>query len=262
MGDDGIDGADLVDGIEFCLVINGALVGPVNVGNKGRVGLLEMEVLGVHAIGAVDGCGTSHTKDGVSTSLHHRIVGQCHPPPVLDRLEILGRAKRQSRAEIGRIVMVATNEQQPIVSFREPLSASLVNVLVIAWFLESKTAVASNDNHGIGHTVLYAAFIDELREVAMDVATHHDTFGIGEVILYVIIRVHSDSSSSSGTYENGRDITLIILLSVLLFPHLQYQRPHRLVERRIVILALCRRMLLIPGMHVIISRVSILFKDR
>ena len=125
------------------------------------------------------------------TSFNHGIVGQRHPSPVLDGLQV----------EIGRIVVVATNEQQPIVSLREPLSASLVNVLVIAWFLESKTAVASNDNHGIGHTVLYAAFIYKLREVAMDIATHHDAFGIGELVLYVIIRVHNDSSStSSGSY--------------------------------------------------------------
>ena len=60
MGDDGIDGADLVDGIEFGLVINGALIGPIDIGSEGGVGLLEMEMLGVHAIGAVDGCGSTY----------------------------------------------------------------------------------------------------------------------------------------------------------------------------------------------------------
>ena len=54
MSDDSIDGAGLVDGIEFCLIINGTLVGPVNIGSEGRVWLLEMEVLGTHAVGAVD----------------------------------------------------------------------------------------------------------------------------------------------------------------------------------------------------------------
>ena len=54
VGDDRVDGADLVDGIEFGLVKNGALVGPIDIGNKGRVWLLEMEVLGTHAVGAVD----------------------------------------------------------------------------------------------------------------------------------------------------------------------------------------------------------------
>ena len=181
-GDDGVDGTNLVDGIEFSLVINGSLVGPVNIGNKGRVRLLKMEVHGVHTIGAIDGCGSSRTKDGVPASLHYGIVGQCHPPPVLDGLEILGRAKRQRRAEISRIVVIATNEQQPIVSLREALATSLVQILVIPWFLESKTAVASNNNHGIGHTVLYAAFINELREVTMDIATHHDVFGIRELV--------------------------------------------------------------------------------
>ena len=214
MGDDGIDSTDIVDGIEFGLVINGSFVGPVNVGDKGRVWLLEMEMLGVHAVGAVDGCCSTHTKDGMSASLHYGIVGQRHPPPVLDGLEILGRAKRQSRAEIGRIVVIPSNEQQPIIRLREALSASFVEILVIARFLESKTTITSNDNYGIRHAILYATFIDQQCEVAMDIATHHDAFRIRELTLYVIIRVHNNSSSSSGTYKNGRDITLIIFLSV------------------------------------------------
>ena len=94
--------------------------------------------------------------------------------------------------EISRIVVIATNKQQPVFSLGQSLAASFVYILVIAWFLESKTAVASNDNHGIGHTVLYATFIDKLCEVAMDVATHHDTFRIRELVLYVIIRVHNE----------------------------------------------------------------------
>ena len=69
--DDRIYGADLIDGIEFCLIINGSLVGPVNIGNKGRVCLLKMEMLGGHPIGAVDGCGSTHTKDSMPTSFHN-----------------------------------------------------------------------------------------------------------------------------------------------------------------------------------------------
>ena len=163
MSDDRVDGTDLVDGIEFGLVINGSFIGPVNVGDKGRVWLLEMEVLGVHAVGAVDGCGSTHTKEGMSASLHYGIVGQRHPPPVLDGLEILGRAKRQSRAEIGWIVVISSNKQQPVVSLRQPLTASLVEILVIPRFLESKAAIASNNDYGIGHAVLNATFIDQLR---------------------------------------------------------------------------------------------------
>ena len=123
------------------------------------------------------------------TSLNHGIVGQSHPSPVLDGLEILGRAKRQSRAEIGRIIVIATNKQQPIVGLRETLSTSFVEILVISGLLESKTTVASNDNYGIRHAVLYATFIHQLREVPMDIATHHDAFRIREVIyvLYLLI---------------------------------------------------------------------------
>ena len=54
--DDGIDGAGLVDGIEFGLVINGTLVGPIDIWSTGSVRLLKMEMLGVHAVGSVGGC--------------------------------------------------------------------------------------------------------------------------------------------------------------------------------------------------------------
>ena len=55
VGDNRIDGANLVYGIELVLVINGSLIGPVNIGDKGRIWLLEMEVFGVHAVGAING---------------------------------------------------------------------------------------------------------------------------------------------------------------------------------------------------------------
>ena len=93
------------------------------------------------------------------------------------------------QVEIGRIVMISSNEQQPVVSLRQSLTASFVEILVVAWFLESKTTIASNDNHGIGHTILYATFIDKLCEVAMDIATHYKAFGVGKVVhvLYLLI---------------------------------------------------------------------------
>ena len=108
---------------------------------------------------------------------------------MFDGLEILGRAKRQSRAEISRIIVIPANEQQPVICLREALTASFVEILVIAWFLESKTTITSNDDHGIRYAVLYAAFIDQLCEVTMDVATHHNALCIGEVkhVLYLLI---------------------------------------------------------------------------
>ena len=181
-GNDGIDGADFVDGIKFGLVINWSLVGPIDIWGEWGVWLLEMEVLGVHTVGAVDGCGSTYAKDGVPAGFHHGIVGERHPTSVLDGLEILGRAKRQSRAEIGWVVVVTTNESNPVVGFRETLATSLVDVLVIAWLFEAKAAIARHDDHGIRHGILYAALVDKLREVAMDVATHHDAFSVGEII--------------------------------------------------------------------------------
>ena len=60
MSDDGIDSTNLVDSLEFCLVINGPLVGPIDIGSKWLIRLLEVLVLRIHAIGSVDGCGPTH----------------------------------------------------------------------------------------------------------------------------------------------------------------------------------------------------------
>ena len=107
MGDNGIDGTDLIDGIEFAFVIKWTLVWPIVVGDKGSVWLLKMEVFGTHKIGAVDRGRTTTAEDGVSAGFYHRIVWECHPPMMLDNLQI----------EIGRIIVVATNEKQVIVDF-------------------------------------------------------------------------------------------------------------------------------------------------
>ena len=60
MGDDCVDGTDLVDDIELCLVINGSLVGPIDIGSKGRIRLLEMKVFGAHPIRPIDRCGSTY----------------------------------------------------------------------------------------------------------------------------------------------------------------------------------------------------------
>lgn len=68
-----------------------------------------------------------------------------------------------------------------VVGLGESLTTSFVDVFVIARLLETETAVSCNDNHCVRHALLHAALIDELCEVAMDIATHHKAFGVGEV---------------------------------------------------------------------------------
>ena len=77
--------------------------------------------------------------------------------------------------------MVATNEQQPIVGFRELFIALLVDVLVIARAIEAKATVTSHDNQRVCHTVLVAALENQLREVAVNITTHNDTLCLGEL---------------------------------------------------------------------------------
>lgn len=75
MSNDGVDGTDLIDGIEFFLVINGSFVWPIDIGVKGSVWLLKMEMLGAHPIRPIDGGCTTHTENGVSAGFDHGIVG-------------------------------------------------------------------------------------------------------------------------------------------------------------------------------------------
>ena len=74
MGDDCINGTEIVDGVEFGLVINWPFIRPVDVGGKWGIWLLEMEVLGVHAVGTVNGCGSAYAEDSMSAGFHNRIV--------------------------------------------------------------------------------------------------------------------------------------------------------------------------------------------
>lgn len=54
--------------------------------------------------------------------------------------------------------------------------------------LEPEAAVASHDNHRVRHTILHAALIHKLRELAMNVTTHHDALRLREIKhIHVII---------------------------------------------------------------------------
>ena len=182
VGDDGVDGAEFVYCVEPRLVEKRCFILPIQVGRQ-RVGRVRlMVVFGRHAQQSVDGCGTTYAKDGMSAGLHQGIVGQRHPALVLDGLYILGRAKRRGRAEVCWVVVIAANEQQPVVSLREFLDAFLIQVLVIARPLESKAAVTCHDNQRFRHAVLHATLKDQLRKVSVNVTAHYDALRLGEFV--------------------------------------------------------------------------------
>jgi hypothetical protein len=82
--------------------------------------------------------------------------------------------------EIRRVVVVATNEQQPVVGLGKPLAAFRIKILIIARTLKAEAAVPGHDNECIGHSVLYTALVDELIEIAVNISTYDDTFSFRE----------------------------------------------------------------------------------
>ena len=77
--------------------------------------------------------------------------------------------------------MVAPDEQYPIV-VGQTLAVPHIHILVRALLFKAETAVAHHDNQCIRHPVLHTALIDELREVPVYVATHHDTLRLRKII--------------------------------------------------------------------------------
>ena len=167
-----INGTRLVDHCKFLLVEKRTLVPPIDIGGQRFIRIRQMVLPDRHAPQPVDRDCASDTEDSVSASFHHGIVGQRHPAFVSDRLEV----------EVGGIVVVPANEHQPVVGFREPFAAFIVQCFIIPWPFKAKTAVARHDNQRVGHAIFHTALIDELREVPVDVATHHDTLRLRKLV--------------------------------------------------------------------------------
>lgn len=98
------------------------------------------------------------------------VIRQCHPSWMMDRLEI----------EVRRIVVVAAKERQPIIGFGKPSAAFCIKILVVPRAIKSKAAIAGHDDERVGHTVLYAAFVDELLELTVNVSAYNNAFGSWE----------------------------------------------------------------------------------
>ena len=125
-------------------------------------GIMLLPVISVYADGTTD------AKDSMATRPNHRIVGHCHPSAMLDGVII----------KVGRVVMVASDEQNPVVRLGQTTTITVIDVLIIAWLFKPKTTVTSNDNHRVRHSILNAALKDKLIELAVNIATDDNTFSL------------------------------------------------------------------------------------
>jgi hypothetical protein len=79
--------------------------------------------------------------------------------------------------KIGRVIMIATNEYNPVVRFAQPPGDSVVNLIIIPWLVKSKPAISSNNQQGVRTSVLDAQLENKRPEVSVNVSGNDDLFG-------------------------------------------------------------------------------------
>ena len=114
----------------------------------------------LHTIKTVDRYGASHAKDGMPTGLNDAIVGHGNETTVTEGLSI----------EIGGIIVIASDEDYPVISLRHTATILLDHLVVIAWIVKAETTIASNNEQSVAHGVLHTELEDKLIELAMYVA--------------------------------------------------------------------------------------------
>ena len=107
----------------------------------------------------------------MATRSNHRIVGYGHPSAMLDG-EII---------KVSRVVVVASDKQNPVVRLGQTGTIAVIDVLIIARLLKPKATVTSNDNHRVRHSILDAALKDKLIKLAVNVATDDNAFSLWKI---------------------------------------------------------------------------------
>ena len=83
--------------------------------------------------------------------------------------------------KVGWIVVVASDEQDPVVRLRQAITIAVIDVLIIARLVKTKTAITSNDNQRIRQSVQDAALMDKLVELAVNIATYDNAFSLWKI---------------------------------------------------------------------------------
>ena len=107
----------------------------------------------------------------MATRSHYRIIWNGHPSVMLDGTII----------KIGGVVMVASDEQNPVVRLGQTAAIAVIDIFIIALLFKPEATVTSNDNQCVCHSILNAALKDKLIEVAMNIATDYYAFSLWEI---------------------------------------------------------------------------------
>lgn len=82
------------------------------------------------------------------------------------------------RLEIRRVIVVAANHRNPIISRGQPTRDLREDLLIVSRLLKTETSVSGNDEQSVCHSVLNAQLEHHLLEVAVDVSANNDAFCI------------------------------------------------------------------------------------
>ena len=75
--------------------------------------------------------------------------------------------------EIRRIIVVAANHRNPIISLGQPTRDLGEDLFIVSGLLKTETAVSGNDEQSVRHSVLNAQFEHHLLEGTVDVSANH-----------------------------------------------------------------------------------------
>ena len=107
----------------------------------------------------------------MATRSYYRVIWHGHPSAMLDGIII----------KVGGVVVVASNKQDPVVRLGQTATIAIIDILIITWLLKPKATVTSHDNHSVRQSILDAALMDELVELAVNIATDDNTFSLRKI---------------------------------------------------------------------------------
>ena len=80
-----------------------------------------------------------------------------------------------------RVVVVASDKQNPVVRHGQTGTIAVIDVLIIALLFKPEATVTSNDNHRVRHSILDAALENKHVKLAMNIATDDNAFSLWKI---------------------------------------------------------------------------------
>ena len=88
--------------------------------------------------------GAAHAQDIVPANLDNAVIWDAAKSLVMNTLLL----------EVRGVIVITTKHHNPIVRFAQPCKISIVHIVIVSRLIEPKTAVPSNNKHGIRHLIL------------------------------------------------------------------------------------------------------------